>query len=92
MHYKEMDPALALKAIEGFENVLEPEAKAQEAFYRQFRCKRCGGQCRKEMVRGHVFSDPQTMVPRSCLRCPSCDILYDPHSDLVVEGPKLGSG
>ena len=91
MVIKPMDPALALKAIEGYQNELAPEAKALEAFYRQFTCKRCGGPCRKEFVRGHVFSDPNTLVPRSCLRCTSCQLLFDPHSGLLVEGPTSGS-
>lgn len=88
-----MDPALILKAIEGYENALAPEEKALEAFYRQFKCIRCGGAMRRENVAGHVFSDPDVLVPRSCLRCLDCQLLFDPHSGLVVEaGATPGSG
>jgi len=83
--FKEMDPALILKAIEGYQNELAPQNIALEAFYRQFRCKKCGNECRKEIVSGHVFSDPDTLVPRSCLRCLSCRCLFDPHSGLLLE-------
>lgn len=88
MVFKPMDPALARKLIEGYHNELEPERKSLDAFYRQFRCKKCGSECRKEMVPGHVFADPNVLVPRSCLRCLKCDLLFDPHSNLVVEWGK----
>lgn len=80
-----MDPTLAAKAIEGYENVLQPESAALDAFYRQFRCPRCQNYCHKETVRGHVFSDANTLSPRSCLRCNVCDCLFDPHSGLLLE-------
>jgi hypothetical protein len=85
MAFQQMDPELAMRAIEGYTNVLAPESTALEAFYRQFRCKRCGGPCQKEYVTGHAFSDQDTMVPRACLRCSSCRCLFDPHSDLLIE-------
>lgn len=86
MPIKELDPELAWKAIEGYTNELAPEQKALDAFYRQFRCKQCGGECRKEIASvKHAFGDPQTIVPRSVLRCAVCDGLFDPHSGLVLE-------
>lgn len=85
MPFQPMDPELAWRAIEGYQNELDPEVKAQEAFYRQFVCPRCRGKCQKEMVRGHVFSDPNTLVPRSTLRCIDCRCLFDPHSGLLLE-------
>jgi hypothetical protein len=95
MHFKPMNPELALKAIEGYRNELASEHRALEAFYRQFRCKRCGGPCQKELVQGHVFSDPDTLVPRACLRCPTCKCLFDPHSGILLdrgERPTPSSG
>lgn len=85
MSFKPMDPELAHKAIEGYQDVLTPQKTALDAFYRQFRCKRCGSECRKEQVRGHVFADADTLVPRSCLRCLTCSCLFDPHSGLLLE-------
>ncbi|WP_394831648.1 hypothetical protein LVJ94_34560 [Pendulispora rubella] len=86
MVFVEIDPELARQAIEGYENELAPEKKGLDAFYRQFRCKRCGSSCRKEMSTRHVFSAPDVLVPRSLLRCEACGILFDPHSGLVVGG------
>jgi hypothetical protein len=79
-----MDPELARQAIEGFTNELAPEARSLEAFYRQFACLRCKSSCQKEFVQGHVFADPDVLVPRSCLRCTVCRCLFDPHSGLVL--------
>jgi hypothetical protein len=83
--YVELDPALAWKAIEGYQNELSSEQKALDAFYRQFRCKRCSGPVMKELVPSHAFADPDTLVPRSCLRCQFCRCLFDPHTGLVIE-------
>ena len=80
-----MDPKDVWAAIEGYENELDPERVALEAFYRQFKCKRCGGPVQKEFSKSHAFSDPGTMNPRALLRCTSCRCLFDPHTGLVLE-------
>jgi ribosomal protein L37E len=86
MPFIEMDPELALKAIEGYENELAPEAAKLEAFYRQFNCKRCGSSAlNKEVDVRHAFADEDTLVPRSLLRCAVCGFLFDPHSGLTLE-------
>ena len=85
MMFKEMDPALVWKAIEGYQNELASEQRALDAFYRQFRCQRCGSTCRKETIPNHAFADPAVLVPRSVLRCLSCEALFDPHSGIRLE-------
>lgn len=90
MSFVELDPAIAWKAIEGYSNELAPEQKALDAFYRQFKCPRCGSECRREMLAKHMFSDPGTLVPRSVLRCTRCECLFDPHSGLRLEQGNLG--
>lgn len=90
MPFVELDPELAWKAIEGYQNELAPEQRALDAFYRQYKCQRCGGTCRKETVVRHAFADAETLVPRSVLRCLSCDCLFDPHSGVRLEMGNLG--
>jgi len=90
MSFVELDPTLAWKAIEGYQNELAPEQKALEAFYRQFKCQRCDGDCRREMTTSHAFSDPGTLVPRSLLRCLRCSCLFDPHTGIRLEMGNLG--
>ena len=81
-----MDPALAAKLVEGYVDELTPARKALDAFYRQCRCPKCKGVCRKQYVAGHAFAEgSDSLVARSCLRCLTCDCLFDPHSDLVLE-------
>jgi|SRR3982751_5353759 hypothetical protein len=81
----ELDPELARKAVEGYENVLVGEQKKLDVFYRQFTCLRCHGSVQKETVLGHAFADADTLVARSVLRCTACRCLFDPHSGLVLE-------
>jgi hypothetical protein len=87
MPFIEMDPELVFAAIEGYNNELVDEQKRLDTFYRQFVCKRCGGQCRTETHRDprHAFGDPDVLVPRSILRCLTCDCLFDPHSGILLE-------
>lgn len=82
--FSELDPELAWKLIEGHEDVLSGEAKAQEAFYRQFRCPRCKQAMNKEFDGRHAFSG-DTLVARALLRCGGCDLLLEPDTGLVVE-------
>lgn len=84
--YKEMDPDLLEHLLEGYEDELTGEARKQEAFYRQFRCPRCGGECEKHFLGvGHSFSSTSdTYLPRSGLKCKLCECVFDPHSDLIV--------
>ena len=83
--FKELDPDIAWKAIEGYTDVLGPEAKGLDAFYRQFRCPRCKGELQKEFSSKHAFSDPGTAIARALLRCPTCRFLLEPHTNLVIE-------
>ena len=85
MAFIEADPALLLKAIEGYANELAPEKERDDAFYRQFRCKRCNGDCRREILAHHCFLDPDALGPRSVLRCTLCSFLFDPHSGITLE-------
>ena len=88
--FKEMDPELALKLIEGYENELAPATKAQDAFYRQHSCPRCKGETQKHFLNiQHAFGDSSSVIPRSGLKCMSCECVFDPHSGVVVE---LGKG
>jgi hypothetical protein len=83
--YKELDPLLAWKAIEGYENALEGPAKSQELFYSQFTCPRCKIGLTKEFDGRHAFSDPDVLIARALLRCPNCRYLIDPHSNVILE-------
>jgi len=85
MSFKEMDPELALKLIEGYQNELAPEQNVQEAFYRQHVCPRCGGNVEKHFISvRHAFGG-DGLLPRSGLKCLRCNCLFDPHTNLIVD-------
>jgi RNase P subunit RPR2 len=83
--FKEMDPEEALRAIEGHEDVLRPEAARLDAFYRTFKCPRCKAPLQKELDSRHAFADQSLMTARSLLRCSNCRYLIDPHSNIIIE-------
>jgi hypothetical protein len=83
--YVELDPAVARAAIEGFEDVLTEEGQRLDALYRSFTCPRKCGPLHRETDPRHAFSDPDTLVPRSLLRCHNCGFLIEPHTRVVLE-------
>lgn len=86
MAYVTIPAELVRKAIEGYENVLDPDNTKLEAFYRQFACRRCGGSYHKEFSPSHAFSgNSDHLVARALLRCNDCKSLFDPFSGLMVE-------
>lgn len=76
----ELDPVVAWKAIEGYQNELGPEAAKLEALYRQVVCPRCGEPGRKEFDPRHAFADQDALVARALLRCLKCRCLFNPHT------------
>lgn len=83
--FKEMDPEIARKAIEGQEDVLTAEGEALQALYKRFNCPRCKCALQKELDFRTMYSDGNVMNARAMLRCPNCRYLIDPHANLVVE-------
>lgn len=83
--FKELDPELHLKLIEGYTDELTPEAKKLELFYRlNSRCKRCGESMQKEFD-GRSAWESDDVLPHALLRCPNCGFLLEPFTGLVVE-------
>ncbi len=58
--------------------------KAQDAFYRQFRCPRCECSLQKEFNAKTAF-DEDSIIAKALLRCPNCDFLIEPHTNVVIE-------
>lgn len=83
--FKELDPELHLKLIEGYTDELTPERKKLELFYRlHSRCKRCGELMQKEYDVRTAWESDDTL-PHALLRCPNCGFLLEPFTGLVVE-------
>jgi len=83
--FKEMDPELVTKLLEGYENELGPATTKLEAFYRQFKCPKCSGHMNKHFISvQHAFGDEELPIPRSGLKCLTCDLIVDPHSGILL--------
>ena len=82
---KEMDPAVALKAIEGHKDVLTPESERLERLYKSKHCPRCLGGLQKEFDPRFTYADEEVSIGRALLRCASCQFLLDPHNNIVLE-------
>lgn len=83
--FKEMDPLLCQKAIEGYDSVLDTEARHLDDLYKRFKCSRCKAPLRKEFDSRHAFSDSDSLVARALLRCETCNYLVDPHTNIVLD-------
>lgn len=79
-----------MKAVEGYEDVLDEEARNLDKLYSSFSCPRKCGPLRREIDSNHVFADRNTLVPRSLLRCDNCGYLIEPHSRVVLESGNAG--
>lgn len=88
--FTELDPEVALKAVEGYEDVLDAEARTLDQLYSSFRCPRGCGSLHREIDGRHAFADPNILVPRSLLRCKNCGYLIEPHSRVVIESGNAG--
>ena len=83
--FKELDPELHLKAIEGYRDELTPEANKMEAFYQANRkCKRCGDMLRKEVDARTAWTG-EGMLAKALLRCDTCGFLLEPFSGVILD-------
>ncbi len=88
--YVEMDPEIARKAIEGYEDELTEEGQKLDELYRSFKCPRGCGPLHRQMDPQHAFSDPSVLVPRSLLHCNNCGFTIEPHTRVVLENGSAG--
>jgi RNase P subunit RPR2 len=83
--FKELDPELHLKLVEGYIDELTPASKKQEAFLQANRkCKRCGCAMVKEVDPRVAWQDGEPL-PRVLLRCKECGFLLDPETMLILD-------
>lgn len=86
MPYVELDPEVALEAIEGHESIFTGEQLKADAFYRQFICPSCkSSSLGKRFNARHAFADPSWHIARATLVCNECGCHFDPHSGLILE-------
>ncbi len=83
--FKELDPQLHLKLIEGYEDELTPEANKLEAFYQANRkCKRCGDSMQKQFNPATAWSG-ESLVAKALLTCSNCGFTLEPFTGIIVD-------
>lgn len=82
--FKEMDPLLVWKLIEGYDDELTDAAAKQDEFYAKFRCPRCRCGLQKEFDSRIAWKSGEPLA-QFLLRCDNCGYVIDPHTGLVVQ-------
>jgi len=83
--YQELDEDALLRAIEGYTDELVGERRKLSAFYRQFNCPRCKGECDEVFISvDHSLPKDDELVQRSGLKCRICEAIFDPHTGIIV--------
>lgn len=77
-----MDPEVAKKLIEGYQDTITDKQKKEQQFYDGLSCPRCGSSVNKEL---HVHSDRGAISTTNLARCSGCKCLYQPDLNLMLE-------
>lgn len=88
--FVEMDPEIARKLVEGYDNELEAASKADAAYYRQQRCPRCGGECTKHFISTVYAFSGGDLLPRFAMKCTLCDCVFDPRTGIITTLGNIG--
>lgn len=81
--FKELDPGVAMRMVEGYQDDLSTEARVQDAFYRQFQCPNCNVELQREIDAKTCFRGG-SLLPKALLRCGLCGYLIDPNTRIVL--------
>jgi hypothetical protein len=84
MQLKFLDPEVAMKLLEGHEDIITKAAEQREKFYAAQSCPRCGGSCVKHGDFRTMFTGDEPL-PKFMLKCLACGEIFDPHTGLIVK-------
>ena len=86
-HFIELDPMIARKAVEGYDNAFKGESENLEALYRQHKtCPRgCGHTMTKEFGGIEWTFGGDTLLPRFLMKCQRCGYCMNPFDGMTVE-------
>jgi hypothetical protein len=95
---KTMDPQLIRELLEGTVDVLTPEIKAEETFFKHTRCPLCGHSgCEKRLyipkVTMNEAGEPEVdtslynsgPLPEGYAHCPNCNTDFNPYTGLIFK-------
>lgn len=89
--YKEMDPELIRKLLEGQENVIAPAVEKEQAFLQSVPCPSCGKyETQAKMNIKHPFSRGN-LLTNKVLECLACKAEFEPHTRVISKAPTVSS-
>lgn len=89
--FKEMDPEVVQKLLEGHENVIEPEISKEKAFLDSVPCPMCHEfHCEPRVNSKRPFVKGQSLSNKLLL-CLNCSTEFDPHSRIILKTPTASS-
>jgi hypothetical protein len=82
--FRELDPEIIRKALEGHEDVLTPMAKKEDAFFRNTSCPVCGSRNHEVFLNTKNPFTAGVPLPNKLLKCVQCQSEFDPYSNIVT--------
>ena len=83
MLFKPMKSEEVLEALKGQENVITPELKAHEEYFRHLSCPSCGSECMPFVDPSRLFRSG-AVLPNYLARCKACGIEFEPYTKIQV--------
>lgn len=83
--FKELDPELIWKAIEGQKDILSPMVQKEEAFFRNVACPVCTSKNHEAFINASNPFSPGVALPNKLLKCQQCGTEFDAYSQLVTK-------
>lgn len=84
MSFKQLDPRITIKLLEGRRDVISPLAEKREKFYAEQECPNCGGNALTKTGDTTTLFRNGDLLPRYLLSCDNCGCLFDPHSGIIL--------
>ena len=94
--FKPMDPDQVRKLLEGHDDIIGPDAKAEEALYRHTSCPMCGGgDCEKRIRDAKIVTDEEGqpvvaqspfgsgILPEGYAHCINCGTDFNPYTGMI---------
>lgn len=82
--FKELDPEVIRKHLEGQEDLLSLEAKKEQVLFRHTPCPSCLGYNLEQVLNSKTPFRPGSPLPNKSLRCLQCKTEFDPYSKIII--------
>jgi len=81
--FQGLDPETIRKLLEGQEDVLTPQIRKEQAYFRALPCPVCRNQATTSLIDGARPFSPGAILPNRVLVCTRCETEFDPYTGLV---------